>query len=138
MFLVPGVPLPHHRQHVSADGGVVDVAAHAAPPQVAEQGQGEGVAHGVDVQVRHELGQRLPAQEDGAHALAQQREVREQAGLHQQPVPQEDKLHRAGQDDVEAPPRPLQDLRARHALVARVHHKVDIRVAADGGGGGGV
>lgn len=46
---LPGVPLSHNRQHVCADGGVVNVTPHAAASQVAEQGQSEGVAHGVDV-----------------------------------------------------------------------------------------
>lgn len=112
----------------------MDVAGHAAAPQVAEQGQGEGVAHGVHVQVGHKLHQRLPSQEDGAHALAQQGEVGEQAGLHQDAVLQEDKVDGPRQHDVEATPRPLQDLQARHAQIARVHHEVDVLVPGREGG----
>ena len=106
----------------------MNVTPHAAASQVAKQGQSEGVAHGVDVQVWDELRQRLPPQEDGAHALSQQGEVRKQAGLHEQPVPQEHKLNRPGEHDVETAPRPFQNLLARHTQVPRVHHKVDVHV----------
>lgn len=126
---LPGVPLSHHRQHVRADGGVVNVTPHAAASQVAEQGQGKGVAHGVNVQVRDKLRQGLPSQEDGAHALPQQGEVGEQARLHKQPVPQEHKLNRPREHNVEPTPRPVQNLLAGHAEIPRVHHKVDVRVS---------
>lgn len=125
---LPGVPFSHYRQHVSADSGIVNVTPHAAASQEAKQGQSEGVAHGVDVQVRDKLRQRLPSQEDGAHALSQQGEVRKQAGLHEQPVPQENKLNRPGKHDVETASRPFQNLLARHTQVPRVHHKVDVHI----------
>lgn len=59
--VLPGVPLSDHREHVGADGGIVNVARHLTATQVAEDGQGEGVAHRVHEQVRNEGGQRFPA-----------------------------------------------------------------------------
>lgn len=73
----------------------MNIAGHPATSKVAEQGQGEGIAHWVYVEVRDKLCEGLPAQEDGAHALSKQGEVREKAGLHQQTVPQENKLDRS-------------------------------------------
>lgn len=108
----------------------MNVTAHAAASQVAEEWQSEGIAHGVDVQVWDKLCQRLPAQEDGAYTLSQQREVRKQAGLDQLPVPQEDKLNRPREDDVETAPCPVQDLLAGHTQVSRVDHEVDVHIPA--------
>ena len=119
----PWVPLSHHRHHVCADGGIVHIAAHPAAPQVAKDWQGERISHGVDVEVWHKLNERLPGQEDGAHTLAQQREVGVEAGLHQQPVLEEHKLNGSRQGNVEAPPSAVQDLLSGHTLVSGVHHK---------------
>lgn len=113
----------------------MDVAGHAAATQVAEQGQGEGIAHGVDVQVRQKLHQCFPPQEDRTDTLAQQGEVGEKAGLHQDAVLQEDKVDRPRQYDVEATPRPLQDLQARHTQITRVYHEVDVVVPGQEGSG---
>lgn len=106
----------------------MNIARHAAASKVTKQRQSEGVAHGVDVQVWDKLRQSLPSQEDAPHALSQQGEVGKQAGLHQQPVPQEHKVNRPGEHDVEAASRSVQDLLARHTHVPCVHHKVDVCV----------
>lgn len=132
---LPGVPLSHYRQHVSADGGVVHITPHAAASQIAKQRQSERITHGVDVQVRDKLCQSLPSQEDRAHTLSQQSEVRKQTGLHQQPVPQEHKLNRPREDDVETATSPLQNLMTRHTQVSCVHHEVNIHVPVRDRGG---
>ena len=106
----------------------MNIAPNTTASQVSEKRQSEGVTHGVDVKVWDKLRQRLPSQKNGAHALSQQGEVRKQAGLHKQPVPQEHKVDRPGEDDVEATTCPFQNLLARHAQVPCVHHKVDVCV----------
>lgn len=106
----------------------MNITPHTAASQVAEQRQSESVTHGVDVKVWDKLRQRLPSQEDGADALPQQGEVREQARLNKQPVPEEHKLNRPRQHDVETAPRSIQNLLARHTQVPRVHHKVDVHI----------
>lgn len=104
----------------------MNITTHTAAPEVAEQGQSEGIAHGVDVQVWNELGQRLPPEEDGPDALTQQSEVREQVGLHKHTMPQKHKVNRTRKHNVEATPRALQDLLARHTQISCIHHKVDV------------
>lgn len=109
----------------------MNIASHAAASQVAEQRQSKGITHGVDVNVWDKLCQCLPPQEDRSHALSQQGEVRKQSRLHEQPVPQEHKLNRAGEHDVEATSRSLQNLLACHPQVPCVHHKIDICVPVE-------
>lgn len=108
----------------------MNIAAHAAASKVAEQRQSEGIAHRVDVQVWDELCQRLPPQEDGPNALPQQGEVREQVGLHKHTMPQEHKVDRTRERNVETTARAFQDLLASHPQISRVHHKVDVCVPA--------
>lgn len=79
----------------------MNIIPHTAASQIAEQGQSESITHGIDVKIWDKLCQCLPSQEDGAHTLSQQGEVRKQARLHKQPVPQEHKLNRPGKHNVE-------------------------------------
>lgn len=109
----------------------MNITPHAAASQVAKQRQSEGITHGVNVKVRYKLCQRLPSQEDGSDALSQQGEVRKQAGLHEQSVPQEHKANRPGEYDVETTPGSCKDLLPRHTQVSRVHHKVYACIPAD-------
>lgn len=109
----------------------MNVTAHTAAPKVAEQRQSEGVAHGVDVEVWNELSQCLPPKEDGADALSQQSEVREQVGLHEHTMPQKHKVNRTRKHNVETPPCAFQDLLAGHTQVSCVHHKVDVCVPVE-------
>lgn len=113
-YCLPWVPLSYYRKHVSADGGVVNITPHTAASQIAEQGQSKSVAHGIDVKVWDKLCQCLPSQEDGAHTLSQQGEVRKQAGLHKKAVPQEHKLNRPRQHNVETTSCSVQNLLACH------------------------
>lgn len=106
----------------------MNITTHAAASKVAEQWQSEGIAHRVDIQVRNELCQCLPPEEDGPDALSQQSEVREQVGLHKHTMPQKDKLRRAREHNVETTPCTFQDLLASHTQVSRVHHNVDVCV----------
>lgn len=106
----------------------MNVTPNAAASQVAEQWQGESIAHWVDVQVWNKLRQRLPSQEYGPNALPQQREVREQAGLHKHTMPQEHKVNWPREHNVKTTPRPLENLLAGHTHISCVHHKVDILV----------
>ena len=46
-------PAAHPLEHVCGDGWVVDIATHAGPSQVLEEGHGESVAHGVDIDGGH-------------------------------------------------------------------------------------
>lgn len=109
----------------------MDVTPHTAAPKVAEQRQSEGVAHRVDVEVWNKLSQRLPPKENGADALSQQSEVREQVGLHEHAMPQKHKVNRARKHNVETPPCAFQDLLASHTQVSGVHHKVDVCVPVE-------
>ena len=42
----------HGSHHVRGHDGVVHVTGSAGPPQPAEEGQGEGITHAVDVDMR--------------------------------------------------------------------------------------
>lgn len=104
----------------------MNITPDAAASKIAEQGQSESIAHGIDVKIWDKLCQRLPSQEDGAHTLSQQGEVRKQAGLHKHPVPQEHELNRPWEHNVETASCSIQNLLARRTQVPRVHHKIDV------------
>lgn len=104
----------------------MNITSHAAAAQISEKGQSERVAHGIDVKVWDKFCQRLPSQEDGAHTLSKQSEVRKQAGLHKQPVTQEHKLNWPRQHNVETALCSMQNLLACHTQVPRVDYEVNV------------
>lgn len=62
-------------EHVGADGGVVDVGACGDIEEELCEGEGEGVAHGVDEDVRDEEGEGVPGENEGAEGLPDECEV---------------------------------------------------------------
>ena len=79
-------------QHVSADGGVVDIGPSETVPTILEQGHGEAVAHGVDVDAGDEREQSLDPENNRAEGLAQHSEVRIVVSLNKPPLVQVDEL----------------------------------------------
>lgn len=128
---IPGVSVTNHWQHVCADGGVVHIARHSASTQVTEDGQREGVAHGVDVEIGCEGRERLPAQEKWADALAQQGEVGVKTRLHQKSMFQKDKADWTWETYVKAAASTIHNLLTRNILISCVNDKIHIRVPAE-------
>lgn len=68
VIVVHGAPLTNTREHVAADCRVMGVADNSASKQPGK-GIRKGVATGVDIVSRSELGQGLPCEVDRAKAL---------------------------------------------------------------------
>lgn len=106
------------------------VARHAASTKITEDGQREHVAHRIDVEIRREGRERLPAQEERADALAQQGEVGIETGLHEKPMFQKDEANWTWQADVKAATSTIHDLLARNTLITCVDDEIYIFVPA--------